>query len=228
MSSGDPSRDGVQAEPVVSAVLAVRDGELHLREAVDSVLAQDHPRVELIVVDDGSADASARIAESYGASVRVVSTPPVGIGGGRNRGVDEASGELIAFIDADDRWPVDRLSVQLEAMRRHPSPDLVFGHAVRFPDRHAVAEPARMATTMLVPRRVFDRVGRFSTEWTLGEFMDWLLRARELGLSEVMVPELVLHRRAHAHNHTRRHRHAFGDYARILQASLERRREAGG
>jgi hypothetical protein len=75
---------------------------------------------------------------------------------------------------------------------------------------------------------VFNLVGRFSAEWTVGEFLDWLLRARELGLTEVMVPEPVLHRRAHAHNHTRRHRQDFGDYARILHASLERRRQAGG
>jgi glycosyltransferase involved in cell wall biosynthesis len=134
-----------------------------------------------------------------------------------------AHGDYIAFIDADDRWPAGRLAAQLAAFGSSPAPDIVFGHVALFPG-DGPPEPGRMGTTMLVPRGTFDAVGALATEWKVGEFMEWLLRARELGLRELMLPDVVLERRVHEANLTVRERDDYGDYARILRASLARRR----
>lgn len=222
----------------VGVVIPVRDGERYLAEALESVLAQTHPAHDVVVVDDGSTDASARVAASYAPRVRCISQPAAGIGAARNRGVAAVDGELLAFLDGDDVWPADRLARQVAAFTQDPSVDLVFGHVRQFksPDLDAAAraglvcpdapQPALLGSTMLVPRAVWERVGPFSTEAVRSEFLDWLLRARELGLREVVLGETVLHRRLHATNHGRVNQDVAGEYALTLKRALDRRRAA--
>jgi glycosyltransferase involved in cell wall biosynthesis len=216
----------VEAEPLVSVVMPVRDGARFLREAIESVLDQSHPRVELVVVDDGSTDDSAQIARSFGERLLCVSAPPRGAGAARNHGVDLATGEFLAFIDADDLWPRTRLAVMLDAFRRRPQPDLVFGRQLFFPGE-SEAVTALMGNTLLLRRHLFARVGGFAPEWRVGEFMEWVLRARDLNLREVMLEDVVLHRRVHPDSLTAQGHGDYGDYARILRASLARRRSPG-
>jgi len=216
----------VPAEPLVSVVMAVRDGEEFVAEALDSALAQTHRPFEVVVIDDGSTDRSAEIARSYGPPVRCISTAPQGLAIARNLGIEAACGEYVGFLDADDHWPADRLSVQLEEIESPPPIDMVFGHELRFPADGRRPLAARTGATMLVRRAALRRVGPFATEWQLGEFLDWLLRAEELGLSMRMLPDVVIHRRVHQGNMTARGRGDYRDYARILSRSLERRRRA--
>jgi glycosyltransferase involved in cell wall biosynthesis len=214
----------VEAEPLVSVVMPVRDGAPFLREAIESVLGQSHPGIELVVVDDGSTDDSAEIARSFRERLTCVSVPGCGAGAARNHGVGLATGEFLTFIDADDLWPESRLAVLLEAFRRRPQPDLVFGKQLCFPGE-TEPESALMGNTLLLRRRLFERVGGFTPEWRVGEFMDWLLRARDLKLREVMLDDVVLYRRVHAESLTARERESYNDYTRILRASLARRRD---
>jgi hypothetical protein len=78
--------------------------------------------------------------------------------------------------------------------------------------------------TLLVKRPAFDRVGLFKTDLKVGEFIDWYARAMELGLRSKMLPELLLWRRLHRTNQGVRERQSVTDYARVLKASLDRRR----
>lgn len=214
------------ADSLVSVIVAVRNGEKFLAEAIESALAQTYRPIELVVIDDGSSDRSADIAKSYGPPVRVISTPPHGLAAARNAGVEAAGGEFIGFLDSDDHWPANRLALQVEAIESSPPADGVFGHELRFPDDEARPLAARTGATLLVRREVFRRVGPFATEWELGEFLDWLMRAQEHGLSMRMLPDVVIHRRVHDGNMTARGRGDYGDYVRILSRSLERRRRA--
>src|SRR5690349_18103068 len=107
------------AEPRVSVVVPVRDGERFLAEALGSAAAQTPAAHELLVVDDGSADGSAELAERLGA--RVLRQAREGQAAARNLGVRAATGELVAFLDADDLWPARSLERRLAAMRAHPS-----------------------------------------------------------------------------------------------------------
>ena len=162
-----------------------------------------------------------------------------GIGAARNLGVELARGELLAFLDADDVWEPGKLAAQLDRMRRDPHPDLVFGHLVQFrsPDLDLVQTsrivcppepmPAPVSSTMLVTRTAFERVGGFPTGTRVGEMMDWLLRARDAGLREVMLDRVVARRRLHATNNSRAQRAHLSAHARILKAALDRRRAGG-
>jgi glycosyltransferase involved in cell wall biosynthesis len=212
----------------VSVVIPVRDGARYLGEALDSVAAQTVPPHEVIVVDDGSSDDSAAMAAAHGA--RVERRPPLGNGPARNRGIEVSSGELIAFLDADDVWLPQKLERQLELLRARPEGDLVFGHVRQFEspelgDRVEEARPGVLITVMLARRTAFDRVGLFDDHLRV-ELMDWLLRSREAGLVELMVDDVVAMRRIHATNLSREHA-TRRDYALAIKSALDRRRAGG-
>lgn len=228
------------AEGTISVVIPVRDGELYLAEAIDSALAQAPAPVEVIVVDDGSTDGSAAVAASYAErGVRTACLPGRGIGAARNLGVELAGGALLAFLDADDVWEPGKLATQLDCMRRDPYPDIVFGHIVQFrsPDLNPAQasrivcppepRPAPVSSTMLVTRTAFERVGGFPTGTLVGETMEWVMRARDAGLREAMVDQVLSRRRLHLTNNSLLHREHVSAHASILKAALERRRAAG-
>jgi glycosyltransferase involved in cell wall biosynthesis len=100
-------------DTTVSVVIPCYNAEPFLRETLDSVLGQTFPALEVIVVDDGSTDQSAAIAESYGPPVRVIRQSNQGESVARNRGIDESIGDWIAFIDADDLWLPEKIESQL-------------------------------------------------------------------------------------------------------------------
>jgi glycosyltransferase involved in cell wall biosynthesis len=222
----------------VGVVIPVRDGERYLAEAIDSALAQSHPPLDVVVVDDGSIDTSHAIAESYAPRVRCISQEAAGIGAARNAGAALLDSDYIALLDADDRWPRRRLEHQLAAREADPSVDLVFGHLQEFisPDLpaaeaatlHCSTEPraAYVAGSVLIRRAAWERVGGFETQTHVAEFLEWLLRARELGCREMLVEDVVIERRIHRTNNTRVNHHEMREYAQMLKASLDRRRRA--
>lgn len=106
----------------VSAVIPTYNRKSYVRRAIDSVLAQTLPVDEVIVIDDGSTDGTAEaIEEWYGPRVRVVKQENTGVSGGRRRGVLEARGEWIAFLDSDDEWMPERNGELLQAAKLLPS-----------------------------------------------------------------------------------------------------------
>jgi len=114
--------------PTVSVVIPCYNAAPFLRETLDSVLNQTRPALEVIVVDDGSTDESAAVAESYGPPVRVIRQENRGQSAARNRGMDEARGEWVALLDADDRWLPHKLERHVAALRGAPS-DVVCVHS---------------------------------------------------------------------------------------------------
>ncbi len=117
---------------LVSVIIPVFNGAQHLPETLACVLAQSHPRVEIIVVDDGSTDASFQIASSHGPAVRVLQQPNRGPGSARNRGLAAARGDYLALLDHDDLWHPDILASQLDVARRHPQSGMVICDGVHF------------------------------------------------------------------------------------------------
>ena len=101
----------------VSVVIPAFNAQRFVRDAVDSVLAQTHPSVECIVVDDGSLDSTAEVVRGYGSDVRLIQQENRGVAAARNRGAAEANGELLAFLDADDLWVSTLLERQLPLVR---------------------------------------------------------------------------------------------------------------
>jgi glycosyltransferase involved in cell wall biosynthesis len=209
----------------VSVVVPVRDGALYLGEALQSIAEQTLRPHEVIVVDDGSTDGSAALAERLGA--RVERQPASGPAAARNRGAECSTGELVGFLDADDLWPPDSLELRVAALRSDPQVELVFGHARQFKAeaRSALdeARPALLHGTMLARRRTLERVGPLSCEWRVGDLMDWLFRARDAGVRELMIDAVVLLRRLHGANVSRDHDTRM-DHVRVVRQALDRRR----
>ncbi len=106
--------------PLVSVIIPTFNRGWILREAIDSVLAQDFRDFELIVVDDGSTDDTGRILDSYGQDLTVLRQSNRGVSAARNLGIGAAAGQLIAFLDSDDLWLPRKLSVQVDFFSSHP------------------------------------------------------------------------------------------------------------
>ncbi|MEX1104442.1 MAG: glycosyltransferase, partial [Dehalococcoidia bacterium] len=152
-----------------------------------------------------------------------------GIGAARNSALALCSGTHIALLDADDIWEPRKLTLQLGAMAERGA-DIAFCLAVNF--RHL--DDGNLDTggvlrghgpsAMLVTRAAFDRVGLFDETLRVGEFLDWLARAREARLKEVEVDEVLLRRRWHETNTGIIQSANRVDYTRALRAALQRRR----
>jgi glycosyltransferase involved in cell wall biosynthesis len=227
----------IQADPLISVIIPVYNGERYLAEAIASVLAQTYPPGEIIVLDDGSTDGSAKLVERYSPAVHYYWQPNSGAGAARNRGVELAHGNFLAFLDADDLWIEDKLARQCSAFTSDPTLEVVFGHVQQFYSPELDEETKRHITipietmrgfhvgAMLIKRETFFRVGLFKTDLQLAELVDWHARAMELGLRSLMLPDVVMKRRIHQTNQGIRQRAARRDYVRVLKASLDRRRK---
>jgi glycosyltransferase involved in cell wall biosynthesis len=218
--------------PAVSVVIPAYNAEDFLGQAIDSILGQSVP-TEVIVVDDGSEDGTASVAEAYGSRVRCLRMPHRGLGPTRNTGLELAGCGLIAFLDADDVWTTAKLKMQAAVLADRPDVDMVFGNAVEFSDEakypaRLEPAPAYCASAMLARRAIFDRAGLFSEQIEIGEFIDWYSRVTLHGASSYMLDDVVFHRRVHANNMTRRIQSKQIQYVELMRRHLERKRRLGG
>lgn len=212
------------------------DAGAFIVEAIGSVLAQDYRPLELIVVDDGSTDGSGDLARSFGAPVVVLAQGNQGVAAARNVAIRHAAGEYVAFCDADDVWAPGGLRARIEALEEPPACDYTYGMVQNFLSPEVDEQRARqldfpreprsgrIAGSLVVRRAALDRVGEFCTAEVVGEFVDWIGRAADAGLTARAVDRVVLRRRVHGANSTLRSPDAPLRYLRVLKATLDRRR----
>lgn len=110
----------------ISVIIPAFNAALYLGEAIESVLDQSTPADEIIVVDDGSDDDTAGVADKF-SRVHVIRQPNQGCAVARNTGIAASSGEWLAFLDADDLWLPEKLSLQADYLKNNPSCPAVFG-----------------------------------------------------------------------------------------------------
>lgn len=226
-------------ESLVSVIIPAFNRELYLAQAIESALAQTYSPTEIIVVDDGSVDETAEVANSFSDKVRYFYQPNSGCGAARNTGVLKAGGSFIAFLDSDDLWVEEKLFLQMEVLQSGTGPDMVFGHVEHFysPDMDQSARerfvcpdkmPGYIASTLLIRREAFLSVGLFDAHFQLGEFLDWYGKAIDKGLKGVILPDILLKRRIHSSNIVTLKGDSQKDYIRVLKAALDRRRIKAG
>jgi glycosyltransferase involved in cell wall biosynthesis len=150
--------------PLVSVLLASRDGARHLDEALASLAAQTYPEIELLLVDDGSRDETAAILARFAmtrARATVIRTPGVGLAAALARAGAEATGELLARQDDDDRSHPDRLARQVEFLAAHPWVGVVGTGAEIMNDEGARLGAYPVPVDERVMRRMLRRVPPF-------------------------------------------------------------------
>ncbi len=209
----------------ISVIIPAHNAARFLGEALDSVIAQGLEDLEIVVVDDGSSDDTARVARSYGHGVRLLSQPQSGSGRARNVGIRATEGELVAFQDADDLWTEEKSGLQLAVLERDPSLALVFSDMVAF--RDGVQEtttyfrqrgfdgrclPSSIflydmvsTPTVILRRSCLDAVGHFDETLPIGQDTDLWFRIA-LAFPFAVVDRPLVHRRFHATNTTRNNR----------------------
>jgi len=223
--------------PRVSVIVPVYNGESFLTDALESLERQTRLADEIIIVDDGSTDGTAAIAERW-RGARYHLQPNAGPAAARNRGLEMASGDVIGMLDADDLWPSDRLARLLSRLTDDPSLDVVLGR-LQFIARpaaddngpwQAVTEPvvALSIGSGLFRRLAFERVGCFDLGMPFAEDVDWFLRALEQRLCIAAIDAVTLLYRMHGTNMTRDGTAVHHGIAAALRASIVRRRRAGG
>jgi len=224
----------------VSCIIPAFNAEPFVRQAIDSALGQTLAPCEVIVVDDESTDGTAATVAALPPPVRLLRQAHAGHRAARNLAVAAATGELLAFLDADDIWEPDKIERQVALLRSSPPATAVFAHAQNFWSggleaqgerlrNEWIAQPfaALFPSTMLVPRALFVDVGGFDVTGTHGEVADWLERAKAAGTTVVVHPATLVRRRIHPTNMSRSAT-SRDDFLSQLQRQLAAKRRAGG
>lgn len=217
--------------PPISVIVPAYNAERFLAAALQSVLAQDQAILEIIVIDDGSSDRSAEIALSF-PKVKVLRQGNLGPAAARNRGISEAQGAWLAFIDADDIWAPGSLRSLAQILLDDPTIDVAVG---RF---RAVSEeiwkdgqiqflgpalPNFVFGTSLFRREVFAKTGPLDQGYRIGEDTEWCLRAREKGIRIQPIEDIIVYYRRHSANLTQR---SYPELTlKLVKESLDRRRK---
>ena len=204
--------------PTISVVVPAYNEERYIAEALDAVLAQTDPPLELIVVDDGSTDGTAEIVRTYGERVRLIEQENRGCPGAFDTGFQQAAGDFIALCPADDVWEPRKLEWQREVLARHPDVDVTFGAAERFglasgphhrPQGAGVLDTRAFAREMypenliadpsaVVRRSLYFDLGGY--EPLVGEDYEFWMRALSAGATFHFDPRLIVRLREHGGN----------------------------
>ena len=223
---------------LISCIVPVFNGERYLSEALDSIFAQTYRPLEIIVVDDGSTDATASVMASFGERIRTLRQPNQGPAGARNLGVRAAAGEFVAFLDADDLWRPEKLARQMARFEACPELQYCVTHAQNFwaPELKTEAEnyrdhrisrslPGYVTQTLAARRALFDAIGLFDAALEHADSTEWFLRAAEAGAAMELLPDILTYRRLHRENRSRLlARRSRDEFLNIVKASLDRRR----
>jgi len=180
--------------PKVSVIIPTYNRSQFVCETVESVLSQTYKDFEIIVIDDGSTDGTKDVLAHYSDQIKYIYQQNQGVGAARNKGITEARGEYLAFIDDDDLWLPEKLEKQVEYMDNHP--DVAFvstGTYVIDVDGNDVAkwqkyESSRQTfeslvednfifnLTVLLRKNCFENVGGFDTRLAISQDYDLWLR----------------------------------------------------
>jgi glycosyltransferase involved in cell wall biosynthesis len=220
----------------ISVIIPVYNCEKFISEALESVINQTYKPFEIIVMDDGSTDRTAEIVQQF-EGVSYFCKENSGISSTLNSGIRKVTGDLIAFLDADDYWALDKLEKQVQLLDQNAEVDAVFGYHKRFfsktfqelsEDELADSKrvlPGYFKAAMLIRKDSFYKVGLFDESIKMGDFLDWYRRASDFGLKMEILNQIVFYRRIHGENSSLKNKANITDYVRIMKASIDRRRK---
>jgi glycosyltransferase involved in cell wall biosynthesis len=234
--------------PRVSVVIPTFNRWPRVAEAVDSVLAQSYRDFELIVVDDGSTDATVSELPKMTSRLRFLSTPRKGVAATRNLGVSQARGHYVAFLDSDDLWLSRKLEKQTQFMQQHPefhicqTDEIWIRNGVRVNPRTVHQKPSGdifsrslelclvSPSAVMMTKALFERSGGFDEAFPVCEDYDLWLRISAQHQVPLISDRLTIKRGGHADQLSRSvwgmDRYRILALQKVLSSNLDRRQEA--
>lgn len=189
----------------MSVIVPVHNGAQYILESINSILHQDYPDCEIIIVDDGSTDNLLDTLANTDFPIRLIQQPKQGPAAARNTGLRNIKRPWIAFLDADDIWPPNRLNLMAYDMLIHPEAMVVQGSVLTFVDgpekkRVNAVHPRQnfefFISAALFRRKAFDTVGLFNETLKSNEDTEWFIRAAR-HKKTIRIPEETLYARTH-------------------------------
>jgi glycosyltransferase involved in cell wall biosynthesis len=227
----------VPTNPAVSCVIPVFNGERFLAEAIESVLAQGRPDMEILVIDDGSTDATQQVTARFARRVRYFHQDNAGPSSARNHGIRQACGEFVAFLDADDLWHPDKTSIQLARFAARAELAICTAQMQNFwsaqsgnevgglVDGRLTAIQPNVGSSFMARRSLVQTLGLLDTSFRHRDIQELIVRATDRGLATESLPQVLVKRRIHDANMSR-DRSDAGDLEllAIARARMARRR----
>lgn len=200
----------------VSCVVPVFNQATYIEETLRSIYSQTYRPIDVIVVDDGSDDGTGEVVLSLGLPLTYIRQQHSGQARARNRGILETRSHYIAFLDADDLWAPEKLTIQVAELQANPEygasvtlmrkiwNDELQSEAQRFRDHpRAQALPGYTFSTLLARRTAFETVGLLDGTSVYAPQLDWFVRPRQRNLHVALLPQLLAFHRQHPANMTR-------------------------
>lgn len=226
----------------ISVIIPTYNRASYIRDAIESILEQTYPVFEIIVVDDGSTDNTSEVIRLYGDRIRYFWQQNSGPGAARNRGIKEAKGDYVAFLDSDDIWVQNKTKIQMDFFSKHPHLDIIFGDMANFSEtednnmpeiknpkthNYFVAHSSDIeqifdcliignlipTPTVICRRACISRIGFFDEKLKIAEDYDYWLRAARI-CRFGFINAVLIKRRRHDDN-------LINDWACMKMAALD-------
>lgn len=221
----------------VSVIMPAYNGEKYIALAIESCLNQLSDNDELIVVDNASTDATARIVRDYpDRRIKYHHESKKGVSAARNMGLRHAQGAFVAFLDCDDLWPEGRQRSLIDLLEQNPAVDASYGricvqfdHAAsrrlaRLTQIDGALTPAVHLSPFLFRRKILERIGDMDETLFFGEDIDYLTRLHEAGMNLVAWNGDALIYRQHETNMTLMHEQFKSGQLGALARKIRRKR----
>lgn len=238
MSTGyqEESLPSQRSADLVSVIIPAYNAAKYLRETLDSVFAQTYPFFEVIVVDDGSTDATPSILTEYSDRIQVLNQSNRGSAAARNFGAKHAKGKWLAFVDADDIWLPSKLALQIDRCGQYDishTDSMCFGETLAMEVRRSSFETPYWGnvlekllvrnfitnSSVIVRREVFFLHG--GLDESLGGVEDWALWSKICAEHELgYLPEPVVRYRIHRQSKSMQSRKRILDHLRIIDTNF--------
>lgn len=222
---------------LISCIIPVFNNERFLGESLESVFAQGHSPIEVIVVDDGSTDRTPDILREFGDRITTIRQENAGPAVARSRGLRAAKGTLIAFQDSDDLWVPEKLTLQMARLEARPDADLCTCMIQNFWESEMAQEEEQLRDTahaqprlaswqgVLARRSAFEKFGGMDTETPENDMREWMHRARSLGAVIEHIDQVLVRRRVHSNNWSRKREGMEASLLlRLAERAMARRR----
>ncbi len=199
--------------PLVSTIIPAHNGEEYIKEAIESALQQDYLSQEIWVVDNASSDKTAEVVRSF-SQVNYVFSPIANTAMARNLGTTYAQGEYLAFLDQDDWWPKQKISLQVECLQKNIDYGAVIGmqkiylepgcEKPRWAKEAWFEKPqyAYLPSALMVRRDVFFDCHAFNEGLPFASDVDWFLKIKNANVQLKILSDVIVNRRIHGKNNS--------------------------